>query len=308
MSNDLMFDNNFSTKKDYNYLDFKTKNINESFDKTIFTSIFTNIFNKNYYILVNNNINNVLILNKYNNYFNYNNHGIMYNFKNSNFLSALEKKFKIIHKTLDIKYNILYLYKNYFTKLYFNNLNFNYINIYNLKKILFKLYNKHININIINFKYLHLDNGLYVESIVKKLKKRNTNVLKVLRKALILPKIPKINSMFLLKKKIDYTKIDDLYNIFNIYKYRNITLKKNIFESIKNIHLIGIKLHGKGRLTKRLTASRAVYKKINLGSLKNVYSSSIGLSTLMLKGTTKSNLNCVNLNSYNRNGSYGIKS
>ena len=56
-----------------------------------------------------------------------------------------------------------------------------------------------------------------------------------------------------------------------------------------------MKLEGKGRLTRRLTASRAIHKKAYKGSLKNVYSSFKGLSALMTKGYNRSNLNYTNL-------------
>jgi hypothetical protein len=71
---------------------------------------------------------------------------------------------------------------------------------------------------------------------------------------------------------------------------------------------VGIRLEGKGRLTRRLTASRAVFKITYLGSLKNIYSSFQGLSSVINKGFEKSNVNYINMNSNNRNGSFGIKS
>jgi hypothetical protein len=85
-------------------------------------------------------------------------------------------------------------------------------------------------------------------------------------------------------------------------------IKKNIFQSIKNIHIIGIRLEGKGRLTRRLTASRSVFKVTYIGTMKNIFSSYQGKSAMLSKGFEKSNLDFLNVNSYNRNGSFGIKS
>jgi hypothetical protein len=77
---------------------------------------------------------------------------------------------------------------------------------------------------------------------------------------------------------------------------------------MKNVHLIGIFLEGKGRLTRRLTASRSVLKKTYIGTMKNIFSSNQGYSSMLSKGFEKSNIDYINVNSYNRNGAFGIKS
>jgi len=81
----------------------------------------------------------------------------------------------------------------------------------------------------------------------------------------------------------------------------------NIISHLKNKHVSGLRIEAKGRLTKRLTASRAVYKLTYKGSLKNIYSSYNKLSTIILRGLSKSNIDYINTNSKNRNGSYGVK-
>lgn len=91
--------------------------------------------------------------------------------------------------------------------------------------------------------------------------------------------------------------------MFNLKKNKYI----NIISRLKNKHVSGLRVEAKGRLTKRLTASRAVYKISYKGSLKNIYSSYNKLSTLILRGLSKSNTVYVNTNSKNRNGSYGVK-
>ena len=47
--------------------------------------------------------------------------------------------------------------------------------------------------------------------------------------------------------------------------------------------LVGIRVEAKGRLTKRLTASRAVYKIRYKGYLKNIYSSYNKISTIIIE-------------------------
>ena len=71
--------------------------------------------------------------------------------------------------------------------------------------------------------------------------------------------------------------------------------------------MAGIRVEAKGRLTRRFTASRSVFKMKWLGGLKNVDSSFRGLSTIMLRGHVKSNIQYSLLNSNNRNGAYGVK-
>ena len=106
----------------------------------------------------------------------------------------------------------------------------------------------------------------------------------------------------------------DRVNEFNKFKYNNIIsnttkyLNINIFNNMKNTHIIGILLEGKGRLTRRLIASRSIHKSTHKGTFKNIYSSMQGYSSIISNGYQNSNVNYINVNNYNRIGSYGIKS
>jgi hypothetical protein len=61
-------------------------------------------------------------------------------------------------------------------------------------------------------------------------------------------------------------------------------------------------------LTRRMTASRSVYKFKSKGSFKNIWNFFYGISTSLIRGVFKSNIN-YNLNqSRNKNGAYGISS
>jgi hypothetical protein len=44
-----------------------------------------------------------------------------------------------------------------------------------------------------------------------------------------------------------------------------------------------------------------------MGSLQNLNSSREGISTVMLRGYMKSNLQYININNNNRNGAFGVK-
>jgi hypothetical protein len=71
--------------------------------------------------------------------------------------------------------------------------------------------------------------------------------------------------------------------------------------------MAGIRIEAKGRLTRRFTASRSVFKMKWKGGLKNVDSSFKGLSAIMLRGHVKPNVQYSMINSKNRNGAFGVK-
>ena len=87
----------------------------------------------------------------------------------------------------------------------------------------------------------------------------------------------------------------------------SISLASYVRSWLKHMKLRGIRIEAKGRLTRRATASRSVFKMKLKGGLKNVDSSFRGLSTIMLRGHAKSNVQYSLLNSKNRNGAFGIK-
>jgi hypothetical protein len=198
---------------------------------------------------------------------------------------------------------------------------FNIRNFLNIKNILNKLYDKKIEVNIVNLKYLYLDGNILALAIVKKLKNRKRRVLKVIRMALRLSKKPSFNRFY--SSYLNTNNLDNAFikkNLNLTYNHDYILLNKDllskpisyksrlVFYYLNNKTISGMKLQGTGRLTKRLTASRSISKSISKGSLKNKLSSYNGLSTVVLRGYVKSNLQYVNINSYNRIGAYGIKS
>lgn len=88
--------------------------------------------------------------------------------------------------------------------------------------------------------------------------------------------------------------------------------KTSILNSIKYKWITGVRLEAKGRLTKRFTASRSLFKFRYKGNLKNVDYSGIGLlrkapSTVMLRGQVKPNLQYTFVSSKKRIGAFGIK-
>ena len=206
----------------------------------------------------------------------------------------------------------VFLCKYYLSIIYLTNYKFNNNNLIELKNKLYKIYKKKISINIVNLKYLFLENTMFLDALMNKLNDRKKKALKVIRKGLSLGKIVKLHPLFYREREVEkndtdkeFNKVNDKLNnlLFNLKKNKYI----NIISRLKNKHVSGLRVEAKGRLTKRLTASRAVYKISYKGSLKNIYSSYNKLSTLILRGLSKSNTVYVNTNSKNRNGSYGVK-
>lgn len=80
-----------------------------------------------------------------------------------------------------------------------------------------------------------------------------------------------------------------------------------VLRFIKHKSVSGIRLEAAGRLTRRYKAERSVYKVRYKGNLKNIDSSFKKLSSVLLRGHAKSNLQHTKLKSKKRIGSFGIK-
>jgi hypothetical protein len=282
----------------------KLKKINSPF-KILKKGIIYKIFN-----LISFNNNN---LNSYYDYFSNK------NIKSNNFFTLFKLKnnkyiLNNIKKIFYMNIKKIFMCKYYLGLIYLTNYKFNNNNLTELKNKLYKIYKKKININIVNIKYLYLENTIFLDALMNKLNDRKKKALKVIRKGLSLGKIVKLHPLFYRERKVEendsnkeLNKID--HKLDNLIKLKDNKKNKyiNIILGLKNKHVSGLRVEAKGRLTKRLTASRAVYKISYKGSLKNIYSSYNKLSTLILRGLTKSNTVYVNTNSKNRNGSYGVK-
>ena len=88
--------------------------------------------------------------------------------------------------------------------------------------------------------------------------------------------------------------------------YQNSWLN-TLIKSIKNKFVSGIRLEVSGRLTRRNRADRSLFKLRYKGNIRNMDSSYKGLSTVLLRGHAKSNLQHTKLKSRIRIGSFGLK-
>ncbi len=85
------------------------------------------------------------------------------------------------------------------------------------------------------------------------------------------------------------------------------SIENIVLSSLKHKIMAGARLEVKGRLTRRFTASRAVFKVRWKGGLKNIDSSYKGLSSVILRGHAKSNVQYSMFSSKTRNGAFGLK-
>ena len=113
---------------------------------------------------------------------------------------------------------------------------------------------------------------------------------------------------FLQKKKVknDTWSKEILVNSLN-KKVHTEEITKTILNSIKYKFVNGLRIEAAGRLTRRYTAERSVLKVRYKGNIRNMDSSFKGLSTVLLRGHAKSNVQYTKLNSKLRIGSFGIK-
>ena len=224
----------------------------------------------------------------------------------------------------------------------FNSVKFEKPFIANLTSLVEELYDKKVEFNVVNLKKLHLNSDILTQAIVLKLKNRKNRFLTILRSSLNKVKLPNVsrvseksiekNNPFFINK-IRNTYVNDMFSLnttkedrlnellltffpsankldietsFSSVK-RNISLKNYVFRYLKHFKLAGVRLEAKGRLTRRFTASRSLFKLQFKGGLKNVDSSFKGLSTVMLRGDAKSNVQYSMLHSKYRIGAFGIK-
>ena len=201
--------------------------------------------------------------------------------------------YKLILKKSLRKLRMFYLYKQL---IYINKSKYNYTYLRLIKKILENLFKKNVEFNLVNLSRFYLNSDIFTESLKLKITRNKRKLKKILKK--IQDKVE------LSKKKISLldTKPNGLSKPFS-----NKTDETLIKESLKYKDVTGFRLELKGRLTKRYTASRSLSFLKYKGNLLNVDSSIKSLSTVMLKGNQKSNIQYTKVCSKSRIGSFGVK-
>ena len=212
----------------------------------------------------------------------------------SRYVNKFYKKF--VKKSL----KRLFIYTYYRRLIYVNKSIFNYTYLQYIKDKLQVLFNKNIEFNFINLKYFYLNSNILSESILLKIRKNRRRLiwhLSNLEKKVIIKKKRVILGELIKKENLNTKK----------YFYNNRLLYKNIIKNLKYKHITGFRLEANGRLSRRYTASRSVYKLKYKGNLLNIDSSYKGISSILLRNNLNSNLQYTKLNSKTRIGSFGLK-
>lgn len=225
------------------------------------------------------------------------NNNSKYNINTIKSLSNYTKDFYIdlLDKSLK-KIRMFYYYKQL---LYLNKSKLNYVYLQYLKIHLEKLYSKNVEFNIINLKRFYLNSDILSESISLKTARNRRR----LRKYMDTIK----NKIVLKKKKIFLgylpTAKSDLENL----THDKVLLHHGVINNLKYRHVTGFKLQAKGKLSKNSAASRTSFKSVYNGGIYNIDSSDRGLSSVLLKGNLRANLQSTTLSSKGRLGAFGIK-
>lgn len=247
--------------------------------KSIFNTGFESLsnINKDKYLLIN--ILNILKHNK--------NYKIRTFKKLSNYIDNFYRN--IFNLTMK-KLRLYFLYKQL---IYINSSKLNYTYLRLLKKHLEVLFNKNVEFNLININRFYLNSDILSESIKLKITRNKRKISRILNK---------------LKDKVKIHKIKIFPNDVLERQINNkLLLRDSVFKSLKHKHTTGFRLEARGRLTRRYTASRSVLKFKYKGNLLNLDSSFRGVSSIILKGNLRSNLQHSKLTSKTRIGSFGIK-
>jgi hypothetical protein len=282
---------NYNRQK-YNYL----LKLNKLYLKTFFIKN-KNLFGFNQNLLRKFNIINLKSLNQLkiiNNYKYYITKTFSNNNNNNFSINEYIQKFqeKIVKKS----FKKLQLYLYYKQLIYLNNIKFNYIYLQYLKVYLETIFSKNVEFNIINLNKFFLNSNILSEVIKLKITKNRRKLLIYLNKLRNKIKIQRITNILENKKNNSF-----------IICTNNILLDKFIIDNLKYKYITGFRIETKGRLTKRYTASRSVSKVKYKGNILNIDSSYKGLSSVLLKGNLKSNIQYTKLKSKTRIGSFGIK-
>jgi len=229
--------------------------------------------------------------------------------------TEITKQYFKRHFSLLRKTSLLYSLNEY----KFNNLKL----LPKLSNILGKILEKKIEYNIINLKSIAFHADLFTEALAIKLKKKRLNVLNNMYSILNRLQLPNINTIqerTVIKRNFDQylNNFKDLKVVSNIESTsldqlltttnnKNKSIHNTIFNSIGYKNMGGMRLEVKGRLTKRYRADRSISMLKWKGGLKNVDSSFKGLSSVMFRGNTQSNLNYSLAKSKRRVGSFAVK-
>nr|YP_010259426.1 ribosomal protein S3 [Stachybotrys chartarum]UIX25686.1 ribosomal protein S3 [Stachybotrys chartarum] len=235
--------------------------------------------------------------------------------------SIILNKYSIIHLNLLRKSYLMYsLNQSKFNKL---------ILLPRLSNILTKITGKKIEYKIINLKSIIYNTDIFTNILALLIKKNKRSTLKKIYSILSRAELPKVNTI------IERTRIIAKNYFFNNYRdlkiisllsqgglrnessknlvelidnfYKDKDIHSIIYNTIRYKNLGGIRLEVKGRLTTRYRSDRSLYFMKWKGGLKNIDSSYQGLSSVLFKGNTNSNVSYSLSTTKRRIGAFAVK-
>lgn len=168
-----------------------------------------------------------------------------------------------------------------------------------LAYIVKNMYNKEVEFNVVELNKMHLNSDIFTQAIALKLKNRKNRLFRVLRSSLSRVNLPNVNRTSeryydfnrndllvnnirnsyissMIDNKVNnrdslnelllglFTSSEDLELEYLSKKSSGIkipvSLETYVLKSLKHLKLAGVRLEAKGRLTKRFTASKSVFK------------------------------------------------
>nr|QXQ00353.1 ribosomal protein S3 [Tuber microsphaerosporum] len=184
---------------------------------------------------------------------------------------------------------------------------------YSLAGFLAQIYTKKVTLIIIQLRYLQLNPGIIAERLANELTLWKRSPLSSLNRILNKVRIPeqKIHNLdknslenLTLLNSISSIKVKDTKVLRELNKE---FIRNGIIASINSKITTGVKIQIAGRLTKRATAARAMFKVGHIGVLKNIDSSVIGRSVGLLRGAVRPNLDQTSFVSKSKNGAFSVR-
>jgi len=164
-----------------------------------------------------------------------------------------------------------------------------------LKALIGQIYDKRVEFNIVNLKTLYFNSDIFTQAVSMRIKNRKNSLLRVLKSSLYLVKLPTVNKIrekygIVNKVSLDHLKNVHINSVINKYNTNKDTLDQLLLDilpcsgahavdkvndnscentsnpldlvisSLKYKTTAGVRLETRGRLTKRFTASRSVFK------------------------------------------------
>ena len=202
--------------------------------------------------------------------------------------------------------------------LLFNKFKFNTY-IQGIKHIFKRIYRKNIEFNLVSLSNFYLNSDILTQIITTKIRRKKNKALTVLKTSIRNIKTPILNDRTVKREIVKLREMqnlvvreyDDYLDSFITTKgikwIKNDDLEDAVLKNTKNKLISGITLKASGRITRRVIAERARYVVSSIGTLKNVNSSFKGLSSAMVRGYKKPNIESTLLKSKTHVGAFGIK-